>query len=124
MLKIDRNVPEIETLGEEQLNLYMEYNIDSWKVLKEQDDQMIAINNAENQFKKDNNFDAIIAFWENLFKTTGLKFKSTTWIFRLVNLYILSKRYNNALIALQNVKNKAPLDKWKEYEEYIKNNLE
>lgn len=64
-----------------------------------QNDQLAQINQAEKMYKDD--IVSLILFWEDLWKNGGLKFRGSKWHFRLPDLYIKQKRYDDALKILK-----------------------
>ncbi len=72
-------------------------------ILDLQDKQLAAIQKAEAQYKEDNNIDTLIAFWEGIWNKGGLAFDGMHWMFRLPDLYIKVKRYNDALQILDRI---------------------
>jgi len=87
--------------NEEQQQAYMEelkkIAPKRYKALKEQNEQIALINEKESLYEKDKNIGALIEFWERLWENGGLKFEGTYWYFRLVDLYIKTKQYDDAL---------------------------
>ncbi len=77
---------------------------EGYKILKGQDDQLAAIQKAELKYESDKNFDALIKFWENIWTNGGLKFEGSGWHFRLPDLYIEAKRFDDALTIVQTIK--------------------
>lgn len=82
-----------------------EINTDTYKKLKEQDAQLSAIKEAEAKYGYDKNLDDLIDFWENIWDNGGLKFRGSRWTFRLPDLYIKAKQYENALNLVYKIKN-------------------
>ncbi len=68
-----------------------------YKILKAQDQQLKAINEAYDKFRKDKDLESYIKFWEKIWQRGGLKFEGVRWCFELPNLYIKAKRYDEAL---------------------------
>ena len=66
--------------------------------IQAQNDQLAQINAAEELYKED--LPALIAFWEELWGNGGLLFRGSKWHFRLPDLYIKQKRYDDALKIL------------------------
>lgn len=87
--------------NEEQQRAYMEelkkIAPKRYKALKEQNEQIALINEKESLYEKDKNIGALIEFWERLWENGGLKVEGTYWYFRLVDLYIKTKQYDDAL---------------------------
>lgn len=87
--------------------------------LKKQDEQIHAVQDAEKQFQSDGNLEKLISFWENIWSSGELLFKGSKWTFRLPDLYISQKRYDDAIRILKKIKNPAYQDKKKSYIEKI-----
>lgn len=80
--------------------------------LRSQDVQLEKIKNAEANFAKTQDVDALILFWEKVWKDGGLLFRGSYWAFRLPDLYISQRRYEDALSILMRIEADA------EYPEY------
>lgn len=78
---------------------------EGYKTLKGQDDQLAAIKKAEAKYESDKDFDALLTFWENIWASSGLKFEGSKWHFRLPDLYIKAKRFDDAIVIVQRIKN-------------------
>ena len=116
MCKNVNNKPKFEkikTLGYDYINSIRNICPNTSDRLLEQDNQIILINKAEEDFYNDGNITKIIQFWENIFQNGGLTFRSVKWNFRLVDLYCQNGDYNKALSFLENLKGYE-----KEYNEY------
>lgn len=85
------------------------------KKLEEQDKQIKSIFQAEADFEKSGNLFALIEFWESIWKHGGLKFNGSKWTFRLPDIYIKEKRYDDAIRILKKIKNPYYQDKVKGY---------
>lgn len=59
--------------------------------LAKQDAQIAAILQAEEQYKKTNDIQNLIIFWEQLWQTEGMLVRGTKWTFRLTDLYFQEK---------------------------------
>lgn len=68
--------------------------------LSRQDEQLTAIQKAENQYQSNGNIESIISFWESIWTNGGLLFNGSKWTFRLPDIYIAEKRYDDALRIL------------------------
>lgn len=68
-----------------------------------QDDQIARINAAESEFKQTGDMDGLISFWEDIWVNGGLLFNGSSMIFRLPDLYIGCKRYQDALKILKRI---------------------
>lgn len=76
----------------------------SFKILKNQDEQIEAVQAARRNYDIDKNLDLYIAFWENIWANGGLLFNGSKWHFELPDLYIKSKRYDDALRFVKKLK--------------------
>ena len=88
--------------------------------LAEQDRQLAVIRDAEDRYERDKNIDALISFWEQIWNQGGLLFQGSKWTFRLPDLYIKKKRYDDALKILEKIKNPSYQDKKRSYIERVK----
>lgn len=88
-----------------------------YKVLKTQDDQIADVQAADAKYAQDKDLDWIIGFWEQIWSNGGLKFNGSKWTFKLPDLYIKSKRYDDALAIVMKIKKTKPeyLDKANKY---------
>lgn len=89
------------------------------KELEAQDKQLDSIREAEQDFEESNDIDALISFWEDIWKKGGLLFNGSHWAFRLPDLYIKQKRYDDALKILRKIDKSEYEDKKKSYIERI-----
>ena len=80
-----------------------------------QDKQLAEIQAAECKYTADKDIDSLIAFWENLWNNGGLTFDGMKWAFRLADLYIKVKRYDDALSFLDRLKKPIYQDKAASY---------
>lgn len=87
--------------------------------LAAQDEQLDAIHQAEAAFEESNDVDALISFWEEIWNNGGLLFNGSHWTFRLPDLYMKQKRYDDALRILRKIKNPQYQDKKASYIEKI-----
>lgn len=87
--------------------------------LDKQDKQIQSIFAAESKFEKDGDVDSLISFWENIWKSGGLLFNGSKWTFRLPDLYIKQKRYDDALRIIKLIKNQSYKEKVDSYVEKI-----
>ena len=85
------------------------------KSIKRQDKQIESIFAAENKFESDGDMDSLISFWENIWASGGLLFNGSKWTFRLPDLYIKQKRYDDALRILKMIKNPSYKEKVDSY---------
>lgn len=74
--------------------------------LKAQDEQLAEIQAAEAKYEDDKNLDELISFWEQIWSSGGLKFAGSHWAFRLPDLYIKAKKYDEALSLVHQIKKK------------------
>ena len=87
--------------------------------LDKQDKQMQSVFAAENKFESDGDIDSIISFWEDIWASGGLLFNGSKWTFRLPDLYMKQKRYDDALRILKMIKNPSYKEKVDSYVEKI-----
>ena len=85
------------------------------KSIKKQDKQIESIFAAENKFESDGDMDSLILFWEDIWASGGLLFNGSKWTFRLPDLYIKKKRYDDALRILKMIKNPSYKEKVDSY---------
>ncbi len=83
--------------------------------LKNQEEQIAIIQNAESNYSVDKDIDSLILFWEGIWKSDGLLFNGSKWTFRLPDLYIKVKRYDDAVKILKKIKNPVYRDKRQSY---------
>lgn len=88
---------------------------DLQKQLAMQDIQLNEIKNAESKFEADGDIDSLIGFWERIWNNGGLLFNGSKWAFRLPDLYIKQKRYDDALLILKKINNPAYQGKKESY---------
>lgn len=107
-LVVDRMESEIQKEREKHNDQLMEElkKIDpkGYDMIKAQDDQLKLIMNAEAKYEADKDIDFIIAFWEQLWANGGLVFEGSHWHFRLADLYISQKRYDDAIAFCKRIK--------------------
>lgn len=94
-------------------------NPERYKALEDQDLQIASVHRAKEKFNEDKDMDAYIAFWENVWENGGLKFEGLRWHFELPDLYIKSKRYDDALSFVTKLKQLKPTYAFKS-DAYIK----
>lgn len=75
-----------------------------YKKLKDQDNQLATINRMEKRYEADGDLNALIGFWEKLWNSGGLMFEGVHWHFRLPDLYIKAKRYEDAMAFCDKIK--------------------
>ena len=94
-------------LTKEEIRLQTELNA--------QNMQINSVQAAEKTFESGGNIDALIEFWENIWSNGGLLFNGSKWTFRLPDLYIKQKRYDDALRILKKIRNPYYRDKKESY---------
>lgn len=77
--------------------------------LKAQDQQLAACQKAQAKYDEDHDLDYYIGFWEHLWNNGGLKFNGSKWSFKLADLYIKAKRFDDALDFVKMIKKKNPI---------------
>ena len=75
-----------------------------FRELKDQDQQFEAIQKARKEYDDTKNIESYIAFWEMVWDNGGLLFAGSKWHFELADLYITSKRYDDALRFVKKLK--------------------
>lgn len=73
------------------------------KILLEQEARFMQMQSAENAFNETGDINAYIEYWENIWKNDSSIIMGDFWVFRLVDLYILQKRYDDALNILSQI---------------------
>lgn len=98
---VDRIENEIEQEKELRNAQFMqslkEINRMGYDSLAAQDEQLAIIQKAEDKYAEDKDIIALIRFWEYLWDNGGLLFEGAHWHFRLADLYIKVKRYDDAI---------------------------
>lgn len=92
---------------------------EEYRTLKAQDQQIAAVQQAKRKFNEDKDMDSYIAFWEMIWRNGGLKFEGAGWHFELADLYIKSKRYEDALAFVKKLKRMKPTYAYKS-DDYVK----
>lgn len=110
-------------IEEELAKRYPEYARIRMK-LKQSNEQLAAIQAAEGKYKNDLDVESLILFWENIWANGGLLFNGSKWTFRLPDLYIKQKRFDDAIRILDMIDNPAYQDKRILYMEKIKTKKE
>lgn len=87
--------------------------------LQAQDKQLNEIKDAERKFEEDGDINFLICFWERIWNNGGLLFNGSKWAFRLPDIYIKQKRYDDALRILKKINNLAYQEKKKSYIEKV-----
>jgi hypothetical protein len=96
----DRNSESMERLRTLNPELYEE--------LKTQNEQLATINEAEERYNADGDIERLLAFWEETWNSGGLSFEGSRWHFRLADLYIKQKRYDDAVAYCKMIRKKKP----------------
>ncbi len=81
---------------------------EGYRALKTQDQQIAAVQKAKEKFNEDKDIDSYIAFWEMVWENGGLKFEGAGWHLELPDLYIKTKRYDDALAFVKKLKRIKP----------------
>lgn len=63
---------------------------------------------AKDKYSEDKNLNAYIAFWEMIWANAGLKLEGTRWHFKLPNLYIKARKYDNVFAFVIKLKKTKP----------------
>lgn len=74
------------------------------KALEAQNEQLARVQVAEERYKQGKDLIGYISFWEDIWQSGGLLFKGAFWTFRLADLYIKAKRYDDAIFFCQMIK--------------------
>ena len=77
---------------------------EGYEVLTRQDEQIAAVHAANAKYVEDDDIETYIRFWEKLWEDGGLKFEGSRWHFELPDLYIKVKKYDKALLFLEQLK--------------------
>lgn len=85
------------------------------RTLKSQDAQFKLVIDAEEKYEQDKDIEALIALWEGIWKNGGLAFNGSKWTFRLPDLYIKQKRYDDALRILKKIRKSEYQEKKQSY---------
>lgn len=72
-------------------------DLEGYKILNIQDQQIAAVQKAKNNYSEDKDLDSYIDFLEMIWANGGLKFEGARWHFELPDLYIKAKKYDDAL---------------------------
>lgn len=83
--------------------------------LKNQDEQIRLIHDAEEKYERDRDINSLITFWEKIWSQGGILFPGSRWTFRLPDLYIKQKRYSDALKIVNLIDNPSYLEKRQAY---------
>ncbi|MDF2943901.1 MAG: hypothetical protein K0S01_2759 [Herbinix sp.] len=105
---IEKKHAEIDNRNVESNKTFMKelkvIDPEGYRSLKSQDKQIKAVHAADDKYATDNDLDWIINFWEEIWKDGGPKFEGSGWMFRLPDLYIKAKRYDDAIAIVQEIK--------------------
>ena len=105
---IEKKQAEIDNRNEESNKTFMKelkvIDPEGYRLLKSQDKQIKAVQAADEKYAGDNDLDWIINFWEEIWKDGGPKFEGSGWMFRLPDLYVKVKRYDDAISIVQKIK--------------------
>ncbi len=105
---IEKKHSEINNRNEESNKTFMKelkvIDPEGYRLLKSQDKQIKAVQAADEKYAADNDLDWIINFWEEIWKDGDPKFEGSGWMFRLPDLYIKAKRYDDAIAIVQKIK--------------------
>lgn len=105
---IEEKHTEIDNRNEASNKAFMKelkvIDSEGYRLLKGQDKQIKAVQAADEKYAEDKDFEWIINFWEEIWKDGGPKFEGSGWMFRLPDLYIKAKRYDDAIAIVQKIK--------------------
>lgn len=86
---------------------------EGYEHLKAQDEQIELVQKAEDMYRESHDLDRLMCFWEQIWRDGGLKFEGAYWLFRLPDLYIKQKRYEEALQLCKLIKKSHPIYAYK-----------
>lgn len=105
---IEKKQTEIDNRNEASNKTFMKelkvIDPEGYRLLKSQDKQIKAVQAADEKYAEDKDLEWIINFWEEIWKDGGPKFEGSGWMFRLPDLYIKAKRYDDAMVIVQKIK--------------------
>ena len=105
---IDKKYAEIDCETQKENKAFMSdlkvVDPEGYRVLKSQDKQIAAVQAADAKFLNDKELDYIITFWEKIWENGGPNFEGSFWMFRLPDLYIKAKKYDDALGIVNKIK--------------------
>lgn len=123
---VEKHVAESRKRSKEITASYKESNPELFRELKALDDhldlqeyQLSKIKDAERKFEETGDIDELIKFWESIWNNGGLALNGSRWTFRLPDLYIKIRRYDDALQILKKIKNPVYQDKVTGYTQKI-----
>ncbi len=104
--KKDKDVSDRNTKFMEELK---PIDYEAYEEIKSQDEQLEAVKKADIAYKESKDLKAYICFWEKIWQQKdGLKFSGAKWNFKLADLYIKDKRYDDALSFVKRIKKERP----------------
>lgn len=105
---IEKKHTEIDNRNEASNKTFMKdlkaIDPEGYRLLKSQDKQIKAVQAADEKYAEDKDLEWIINFWEEIWKDGGPKFEGSGWMFKLPDLYIKAKRYDDAMAIVQKIK--------------------
>lgn len=105
---IDSKHKEIENRLEQSNKKFMDdiksYDPNGYRELRNQDEQIKAIQEADRKYAQDKDLMWIINFWERIWQNGGPIFEGSHWMFRLPDFYIKAKRYDDAIALCERIK--------------------
>lgn len=99
-----KKVQESAESNARTMEIVKKVNPELFRELKNQDQQLEAIQAARKEYDDSKDINSYIAFWEMLWENGGLLFRGSKWHFELADLYIAAKRYNDALRFVKKLK--------------------
>lgn len=123
---VDEQYEILQSVGAEHEEEYLEYlqkyHPEDYKYEVESRQQLNDIQRANERYRNTRDIETYIRFWEDLWESGGVKFLGVKWNFELADLYIRTKRYDDAIKFLQYLKKIRPeyTDRANEYIEKIK----
>lgn len=100
---------DIDDRNETFMSGLRKINPDSYKELDAQDQQHAACMKAQAKYDEDHDLDYYINFFKHIWDNGGLKFEGSRWSFKLADLYIKAKRYDDALDFVKMIKKNKPI---------------
>lgn len=96
---------QLEKSYESTLEQMKQFDPDGYRKIRAQDNQIKMIKDADEKYKEDKDLDWIINLWEKIWRDGGPIFEGAYWMFRLPDLYMNAKRYDDALSLCLHIKN-------------------
>jgi hypothetical protein len=122
---VDNKFKEIDIEARKHEEAFMKEfkkdNFDGYKDLQAQDRQLKAMQEADERYKIDTDIQKIIQFWEQIWRKGGPSFAGAFWMFRLPDLYIKARRYDEALDIVNKIKTTRESDCSNKVDKYIEN---